>query len=80
MESNYANVTEIDRFCMVCKEQQETSQNDNRVQAFLRYVDDIVNSVRGEPGVVQEAVNKLHPNLQFALEELDCNGSLTYWI
>ena len=67
-------------FAWFAKKQQETSQNDNSVEAFLRYVDDIVNSVRGEPGVVQEAANKLHPNLQFTIEELDSNGSLTYWI
>ena len=35
-------------------------------------MDDIVRTVKGDPGVVFEAANKLHPNLQLTIEELDC--------
>ena len=45
---------------------------------FLRYVDDIVRTVEGDPGLVLEAANKLHPNLQFTIEELDRNGNLAF--
>ena len=33
---------------------------------------------KGNPGVVLEAANKLHPNLQFTIEELDSNGNLAF--
>ena len=41
-------------------------------------MDDIVRTVRGGPGVVLEAANKLHANLQFTIEELDSNGNLAF--
>ena len=41
-------------------------------------MDDIVRTVKGNPGVVLEAANKLHPNLQFTIEELDSNGNLAF--
>ena len=50
----------------------------NGVKVFLRYVDDIVRTVKGDPGEVLEAPNKLHPNLQFTIEELDRNGKLAF--
>ena len=45
---------------------------------FLRYLDDIVRTVKGDPWVVLEAANKLHPNLQFTIEEIDSNGNLSF--
>ena len=36
---------------------------------FLRYVDDIYRTVKGQPNKVLDAVNSLHPKLQFTLEE-----------
>ena len=50
----------------------------NGVKVFLRYVDDIFRSVKGDPGVVHEAAIKLHSNLQFTIEELDSNGNLAF--
>ena len=41
-------------------------------------MDDIVRTVKGDPGVVLEAANKLHQNLQFTIEELDSNGNLDF--
>ena len=41
-------------------------------------MDDIVRTVKSDPGLVLEAANKLHPNLQFTIEELDSNGSLAF--
>ena len=43
-------------------------------------MDDIVRTVKDDPGVVLEAANKLHPNLQFSIEELDCNGNLAFLV
>ena len=50
----------------------------NGVKVFLRYVDDRVRMVKGDPGVVIEAANKLHPNLQFTIEEFNSNGNLAF--
>ena len=50
----------------------------NGVKVFLSYVDDIVRMVRGDPGVVLEAANKLHPYLQFTIEKFDSNVNLAF--
>ena len=41
-------------------------------------MDDIDRTVKDDPGVVLEAANKLHPKLQFIIEELDSNGYLAF--
>ena len=41
-------------------------------------MDDIVRTVRGDPGVVLEAGNKSHTNLQFTIEEFHSNGKLAF--
>ena len=43
---------------------------------FLRYVDNTVRTIKGDPGIVLEAAKKLNPNLQLTIEELDSNGNL----
>ena len=50
----------------------------NGVKVFLRYVDDIVKTVKGDPGVVFESAIKLHPNLQFTIEEHDTYGNSAF--
>ena len=45
---------------------------------FLRYVDDIVRTVRGEPSVLLDAASSLHPNLQFTLEKINSEGNLPF--
>ena len=45
---------------------------------FLRYVDDIVRTVRGEPSCLLDAANSLHPNLQFTLEKTNLEGILPF--
>ena len=39
---------------------------------------DLVRTVKGDPGLVLEAANKLHPILQFTIEELDSNGNMAF--
>ena len=51
------------------QKQQEEYRAENGVKVFLRYVDDIVRTVKGDPGLVLEAANKLHPNLQFTIKK-----------
>ena len=45
---------------------------------FLTYVDDIVRTVRSDIKELLEAVNDLHPNLQFTLETTDDKNSLPF--
>ena len=75
-ESEYADIAETVWYCMTCKKQQEADRTEIGVKVFLRYVDDILRTVKFDPEVVLEAANKLHPNLQFTIEELDSNGNL----
>ena len=77
-ESEYADIAETVWYCITCKNQQEADRAENCVMVFLRYVDDIVRTVKGNPGVVLEAAKKLHTNLQFTLEGLDSNDNLAF--
>ena len=60
------------------QKQQEADRTVNGVKVFLRYVDDIVRTFKGGPGVFFEAANKLHPNLQFTIKELDSKDNLAF--
>ena len=71
--------TETVWYCWICKKQQEADRTVIGVKVFLRYVDDIVRTVKDDPVVILEAANKLHPNLHFTIEELDSNGNLAFW-
>ena len=77
-ESEYTEIAETVWYCIVCKKQQEADRAENCVKVFLRYVDDIVRTVKGDARLVLEAANKLHPNLQFTIEELDSNSNLPF--
>ena len=77
-ESEYKDIAETVWYCMTCKKQQDAARTLNGFKVFLRYVVDIVRMVKGDPAVVLEAANKLHPNLQFTMQELDSNGNLAF--
>ena len=49
-----------------------------QAKIFLRYVDDIVRTVKGDPEKVLRAANLLHPNLQFAIETPNTNGKMSF--
>ena len=40
-------------------------------------MEDIVRTVKGDPGLVLEAANKLHPNLQFTIEDFDSKRQIS---
>ena len=63
---------------MTCKKQQESDRTENGVKVFLRYMDDIVRTVKGDLGVVLEAANNSHPKLQLTIEVFDSNGNLAF--
>ena len=46
------------------------------MELFLRYLDDIVRTVRGEPSCLLDAASSLPPNLQFTLEGINSEGNL----
>ena len=48
------------------------------MKLFLRYVDDIVRTVRGEPSCLLDAANSLHPHLQFNLEKTNSEENLPF--
>ena len=61
--------------CSFCRENDQTDINhSSETKVFLRYVDDIVRTVRGDTKELLDAVNNLHPNLQFTLETTDKNS------
>ena len=48
------------------------------MKLFLRYVDDIVRTVRGAPSCLFDDANSLHSNLRFTLEETNSDGNLPF--
>ena len=62
-----------------CRENDQTDINHpSETKVFLRYVDDIQRTVRGDTKGLLDAVNNLHPNLQFTLETTDDKNSLPF--
>ena len=49
-----------------------------QAKLFLRYVDDIVRTVKGDPEKVLRAANLLHPKLQFTIETPNTKGNLAF--
>ena len=65
--------------CSFCRESDQTDNNhSSETKLFLRYVDNIVRTVRGDTKELGDAVNNLHPNLQFTLETTDDKNSLPF--
>ena len=65
--------------CSFCRENDQTDINhSSETKFFLRYVNDIVRTVRVDTKELLDAANKLHPNLQFTLEKTDDKNSLPF--
>ena len=65
--------------CSFCRENDQADINhSSETKNFLRYVDDIVRTVRGDTKELLDAVNNLHPKLQFTLETTDDKNSLPF--
>ena len=50
----------------------------SEIKVFLRYVNDNVRKVGGDTKKLLDAVNSLHPNLQYTLETTDDKNSLPF--
>ena len=65
--------------CSICRKNDQTDINhSSETKVFLKFVDDIVRTVRGDTKELLDAVNNLHPNLQFTLETTDDKNSLLF--
>ena len=66
--------------CSFCRENDKTDINhSSETKVCLRYVDDIVRTVRGDTKeLLDAAVNNLHQNLQFTLETTDDKNSVPF--
>ena len=65
--------------CSFCCENEQTDINhSSETNVFLRYVNDIVRTVRGDTKELLYAVNNLHPNLQFTIKTTDDKNSLPF--
>ena len=58
----------------------QADRAENPAKVFLRYVVDILRAIKSDPGLVLDAAKKLHPNLQFTIEELDSNSNLAFLV
>ena len=65
--------------CSLCRENDHTDINhSSETKVFLRYVNDIVRTDRGDTKKLLNSVINLHPNLQFTLETTDDKNSLPF--
>ena len=65
--------------CSFCRENDHTDINhSSETKVFLRNVDDILRTIRGDTKELLDAVNNLHPNIQFTLETTDDKNGLTF--
>ena len=77
-DNEYRNISETVWYCRKCIAMREKNKSVQQVKLFLRYVDDIVRTVKGDPEKGLRAANLLHPNLQFTIETTNTNGSLAF--
>ena len=71
-------ISETVWYCRKCIAIREKNKSGQQAKLFLRYVDDIVRTVKGDPEKVLRAANLLHPNLQFTIETPNTNGTLAF--
>ena len=74
----YRNISEIVWYCRKCVAISEKNKSVQQAKLFLRYVDDIVRKVKGDPEKVRRAANLLHPNLQLTIETPNTNEKLAF--
>ena len=77
-DDEYRNISETVWYCRKCIAIREKNKSGQQAKLFLRYVDDIVRTVKGDPEKVLRAANLVHPNLQFTIETQNTNGTLTF--
>ena len=69
-EIEYRNIAKVVWFCSACYEL--------RKKLFLRYVDEIVRTVKADSEQLSNAANQLQPNLQIASKKTNEKGKLVF--
>ena len=77
-DDEYRNINETVWYCRKCIAIREKNKSGQQSKLFLRYVDDILRTVKGDPEKLLRAANLLHPNLQFTIETPNTNGVLAF--
>ena len=77
-DDEYRNISETVWYCRKYIAIRDKNRSVQQAKLFLRYVDDIVRTVKGDPEKVLRAANLLHPNLQFTIETPNTNGNLAF--
>ena len=77
-DDEYKNISETVWYCSKSIAIREKNKSVQQAKLLLRYVDDIVRTVKGDPEKVLRAANLLHPNLQFTIETPNTNGKLEF--
>ena len=77
-DDEYRNTSETVWYCRKCIAIREKNKSGQQSKLFLRHVDDIMRTVKGDPEKVLRAANLLHPNLQFTIETPNTNGTLAF--
>ena len=77
-DDDYRNISETVWYCRKCIAIREKNKSVQQAKLILRYVDDIVRTVKGDPEKVLRAANLLHPKLQFTIETPNTNGTLAF--
>ena len=77
-DDEYRNISETVWYCRKCIAIREKNKSGQLAKLFLRYVDDIVRTVKGDPEKMLRAANLLHPNLQFTIGTPNTNGVLAF--
>ena len=77
-DDEYRKISETVWYCRKCIAIREKNKSGQQSKLFLRYVDDIVRTVKGDPEKVLRAANLLHPNLQFRIETPNTNRTLAF--
>ena len=78
LDDEYRKISETVWYCRKCIARREQNKSVQQAKLFLRYVDDIVSTVKGDPEKVLRAANSLHPNLQFTKETPNTNKNLAF--
>ena len=75
----YANMQDVVWICTYCSNNQQTVGRYEEINLFKRYVNNIICTVRGDPGENLKFENSLHNNLQFTLEKGNMEGDLAFF-
>ena len=75
-DDEYQKIIETVWYCRKCIATREKNKSVQQTKLYLRYVDDIVRTVKGVPEKVLRAANLLYPKLQFTIKTPKTNGKL----